>query len=108
ILPQRAVLPDLLPALQDPRNWQAVLPGGATLAVTLASPKPLDPDNKALRVHPLGVLSVREKVVPLDLTITRYGNAAPADGNSFSLSGTGVQGTIQDYFAAGQFLTLSD
>jgi hypothetical protein len=105
ILPQRAVLPDLLPALQDPRNWQAALPDGATVAVTLASPKP---DDKTLRVHPLGVLSVREKVVPLDLAITRYGNAAPADGNYFSLSGGDVQGTIQDYFAAGQFLTLSD
>jgi hypothetical protein len=105
ILPRRAVLPDLLPALADPRNWQALLPDGATLAVTLASPKP---DDKTLRVHPLGVLSVREKVVPLDLTITRYGNAAPADGNYFSLSGVDVQGTIQDYFATGQFLTLSD
>jgi hypothetical protein len=105
ILPRRAVLPDLLPALADPRNWQAALPDGATLAVTLASPKP---DDKTLRVHPLGVLSVREKVVPLDLAITRYGNAAPSDGNYFSLSGGDVQGTIQDYFAAGQFLTLSD
>jgi hypothetical protein len=105
ILPQRAVLPDLLPALKDPRNWQAALPDGATLAVTLASPKPAD---TTLRVHPLGILSVREKVVPLDLAITRYGNAAPSDGNYFSLSGPGDVKTIQDYFAAGQFLTLSD
>jgi hypothetical protein len=111
VLPQRAVLPDLLPALADPRNWQAELPDGASLTVTLASPRPGD---ATLRVHPLGVLSVREKVVPLDLVISRYANATPADGDYFALSGVRINGVaeptqpIADYFAAGQFLTLSD
>ena len=111
VLPQKAVLPDLLPALADPRNWSAILPSNATQAATLSAPKP---DDKTLRVHPLGVLSVREKVVPLDLQITRYGNATPSDGNYFSISDVQINATeeakqpIQDYFAAGQFLTLSD
>jgi hypothetical protein len=111
ILPQKAVLPDLLPALQDPRNWSAALPDRTTQAVTLSTPSP---DNQTLRVHPMGVLSVRENVVPLDLPITRYGNAAPSDGTCFSIGGIQVNGVdetkqaFQDYFAAGQFLTLSD
>jgi hypothetical protein len=111
ILPQKAVLPDLLPALQDPRNWSAALPDRTTQAVTLSTPRP---DNQTLRVHPMGVLSVRENVVPLDLPITRYGNAAPSDGTCFSIGGIQVNGVdetkqaFQDYFAAGQFLTLSD
>jgi hypothetical protein len=111
ILPQKPVLPDLLPALQDPRNWSAALPQDANLAVTLSAPKP---DDKTLRVHPLGTLSVRENVVPLDLPITRYGNATPSDGNLFSISHVQIDGNeetktnFQDYFAAGQFLTLSD
>jgi len=65
-------------------------------------------------VHPLGTLTVKETVVPLDLAITRYGNTAPSDGNYFSISKVQISGTdetatsFQDYFAAGQFLTLSD
>jgi hypothetical protein len=111
ILPQKPVLPDLTAALQDPRNWSAALPDGTTQAVTLSTPKP---DDKTLRVHPIGTLSVRENIVPLDLQITRYGNATPSDGNYFSISDVQIDGheenkqSFQDYFAAGQFLTLSD
>lgn len=111
ILPQKPVLPDLTAALQDPRNWSAALPDGTTQAVTLSTPKP---DDTTLRVHPIGTLSVRENVVPLDLQITRYGNATPSDGNYFSISDVQIDGheedkhSFQDYFAAGQFLTLSD
>jgi hypothetical protein len=111
ILPQKPVLPDLTAALQDPRNWSAALPDGTTQAVTLSTPKP---DDKTLRVHPMGTLTVRENVVPLDLPITRYGNATPSDGNYFSISDVQIdkheenKQPFQDYFAAGQFLTLSD
>ena len=111
ILPQKPVLPDLLPALADPRNWSAILPSNTSQAVTLSAPKP---DDTTLRVHPIGVLSVREKVVPLDLQITRYGNATPSDGNLFAISDVQINNDeearqpIQDYFAAGQFLSLSD
>jgi hypothetical protein len=109
ILPSKPVLPDLLPAFQDPRNWSTALPDGTT--VTLSTPKP---DDKTLRVHPMGTLSVRENVVPLDLPITRYGNATPSDGNYFAISDIQIDGheetkqNFQDYFAPGQFLTLSD
>jgi hypothetical protein len=111
ILPSKPVLPDLLPAFQDPRNWSTALPDGTTQAVTLSTPKP---DDKTLRVHPMGTLSVRENVVPLDLPITRYGNATPSDGNYFAISDVQIDGheetkqNFQDYFAPGQFLTLSD
>jgi hypothetical protein len=111
ILPQKPVLPDLLTALQDPRNWSSALPDGTTQAATLSTPKP---DDQTLRVHPIGTLSVRENIVPLDLQITRYGNATPSDGNYFSISDVQIDGqeetkqNFQDYFAAGQFLTLSD
>jgi hypothetical protein len=110
-LPQKPVLPDLLPALQNPQNWSAALPDGSTQAVSFVAPKP---DDKTLLVHPMGTLTVREKVVPLDLAITRYGNAAPADGTYFAISQVVINSqteskqTIKDYFAAGQYLTLSD
>lgn len=110
-LPALPVLPDLFAALQNPASWSAALPDGATAAVTLVTQKPSD---KTLRVHPLGTLQVKEKVVPLDLPITKYGNATPSDGTEFSIAsvqiGSQTEDTqaVQDYFAAAQFLTLSD
>ena len=111
VLPQKSVLDDLLPALENPGNWATALPDGASQAVSLL---PRKPDDTALRVHPMGTLSVREKIVPLDQAITRYGNATPSDGSNFSIAGITIntQGetkqTFQDYFACGQFFTLSD
>jgi len=101
----------LFAALQNPASWSAALPDGAVVAVTLAQPPASD---TTLRVHPMGTLQVKETVVPLDLPITRYGNATPADGTEFSISQVQVNAqtentqNVPDYFAAGQFLTLSD
>lgn len=111
IVDKKKVLPDLTAALGDARNWSAALPDNTTQAATFSTPKPGD---TTLRVHPIGTLTVKENVVPLDLQITKYGNAEPADGNLFSISDVHIDGQhednhpIQDYFAAGQYLTLSD
>src|SRR6185369_15881474 len=110
-LPAKPVLPDLLPALANPQSWTTALPDGASAAVTLL---PVKPTDKTLLAHPLGVASVSEKVVPLDLKIARYGNATPSDGNLFSISDVTINAVdvpkqnSQDYFACGQFLKLSD
>ncbi len=110
-VPALPVLPDLFVALQNPASWSAALPDGATAAVTLVQQNPA---NKTLRVHPMGTLQVKEKVVPFDLPITKYGNATPADGTDFSIASVQINTLtentqpIQDYFAAAQFLTLSD
>lgn len=110
-IPQQPVLPDLVKALQAPGNWSAALPAGMTPAASLTAPKPSDP---TLIVYPMGTLSVRENVVPLDVTITRYGNATPSDGNLFAISDVQINGqettrqTFQEYFAPGQFNALSD
>jgi uncharacterized protein DUF6603 len=111
IIPPRPILPDLEAALQDTRNWNAILPPGGAVAVSLAAVKP---DDAALRVHPLGTLTVRESVVPLDLTISQYAGAPPSDGTRFSIEGVALDGhdegadPVQDYFAPAEFLTLSD
>jgi hypothetical protein len=62
----------------------------------------------------MGTLSVRENVVPLDVPITRYGNATPSDGGLFAISDVQIDGqettrqTFTEYFAPGQFNALSD
>ncbi len=109
--PPEAILPDLLPALADPQNWNAVLPDGMTQAATLNTAKS---DPSIVIVHPMGTLSVREKVVPLDLPISHYKSGIPSDGNYFSIGDVRIHGTqvskstFTDFFAAGQFIDLSD
>jgi hypothetical protein len=110
-IPQQPVLPDLFKALQNPASWSAALPSGAGPSVTLTTAKP---GSTALLVHPMGTLTVKETVVPLDLPITRYGNATPSDGTEFSIASVHINALtettqpVTDYFAPGQFLTLSD
>jgi hypothetical protein len=110
-LPSAPVLPDLTKALEDPRAWSTLMPDGAAQFISLA-PRPKG--DSALVVHPVGALQVKEKLVPLDLKITKYGNYAPADGDLFSIAAVTVDGQTQtvqsqsDYFAIGQFTNLTD
>jgi len=110
-IPAKPVLPDLFTALQNPQDWSAALPPATTVGVSFATQ---DPTDQTLCVHPMGTLQVKEKVVPLDLPITMYGNATPSDGTEFSIESVQINAqtetitTIQDYFAPGQFLTLND
>jgi len=110
-IPQKPVLPDLVAALEAVGNWSAALPPGMTPAVSLTTPNPAE---AIVLVYPMGTLSVRENVAPLNFQITRYGNATPSDGNLFSISDVKIndQPTTQqnttEYFAPGQFNALSD
>jgi len=110
-LPPVAVLPQLNTALTTPGSWSAQLPPGAEQAVTLRGLPPADTD---IVVHPMGSLTVREKVVPLDAPVTKFGNAAPSDGSQFSIAGVTLGASpattspVCDSFAPGQFTQLSD
>jgi hypothetical protein len=110
-LPSQPVLPPLLAALSDGRNWSVVLPPSSMQMVTLRS---IPPQHTVIVVHPLGTLRVRETVVPLDITITQFSNAAPADGTMFAISGVTLNGTpvaaapLDEDFAIAQFTTMSD
>ncbi len=77
-IPAQPVLPDLFNAFKNPQSWSAALPPATTVAVSLATQKPTD---QTLCMHPMGTLQVKEKVVPLDLPITMYGNATPSGRN---------------------------
>ena len=111
-LPTVAVLPDLMKALGDQQNWSTVMPTETAPSISLA-PRP--PSDTSLIVHPLGTLQVREKVVPLDQVITKYGNARPSDGTQFAISDVAIGPTlhpattpISEQFAIGQFTDLSN
>jgi hypothetical protein len=110
-LPATPVLPQLNAALTAPSSWSAQLPAGTEQAATLRGPAPADTD---IVVHPMGSLTVREKIVPLDVPVTKFGNSAPADGSQFAIASVTLGGSpaaispVRDAFAPGQFQQLSD
>jgi len=73
-------------------------------------------DASVLSVHPLAELAVRERVVPLDMAISKFGGAPVSGDNTFSLKavrtadGTEIPSVekITDSFALAQFEDMSD
>lgn len=102
----------LIQAIEDPRNWQAQPPDGADSIVALRIAEGDDPSKpRPLMVHPLGSLAVRQRVLPLTVPITRYGNA-PVQGDRFfdvvvPLSGARVE-PLQEQFAMSQYKVMRD
>jgi hypothetical protein len=97
-------------ALADPRNWNSQLPAGLASLVSVRQVQ----DATAIFAHPLALLEVHENVVPLDLAITRFGEAVPSGATTFSITAfdVGTQSStyssVQDQFAPAQFFDLSD
>jgi hypothetical protein len=93
-------------ALNDQRNWKAELPANASQGVTLRKIEwPVD----KIIIHPFGMLSVSQKVVPLGITINKFGNRIPGADTLFNLSyAGGTMGELRDEFAIGNFIQLND
>jgi hypothetical protein len=99
------ILPRLQEALEHPDNWVGRLPDGQRPMVTLR-PRPEAANEVAL--HPLGTLTVKQNVVPLNLEITRFGQTTPAGERRFTLSSDRPTQPVRDFFAPAQFFELSD
>jgi hypothetical protein len=88
----------------------SVAPVGQRQMVTLRAKTPLP--NEVL-IHPLGTLTVKQNVVPLNLDISTFGQAAPAGARRFTI-GVSLGGqnqtpqTITDFFAPAQFFKMTD
>ena len=63
-------------------------------------------------LHPVGTLQVSQRLVPLDLTLDKFGNQQPTDANRFALTVTagGLTKTrdLQEPFAPAQFRNIDD
>lgn len=110
-LPAVAVLPLLHDALADASNWQTSLPQGKNLLVTY---RKVDPTPGQLLIAPAGILTITQKVVPLNVTIQTFGDQAPADATLFSIeqvtsgAGTLSKTSTPEDFAPGQFFERSN
>ena len=105
------VMPRLKEALWNGGNWTSELPGGQRQMVTLRA-RTAGPTDVFL--HPLGTLTVKQTVVPLNMDITRFGQAAPAGERRFTITGVTVGKDIEepelvkDFFAPAQYIEMSD
>ena len=110
-LPATNVWTPLLAAITASGNWSGALPPGAPQIATL-----VPPEGKAapVLIDPAGALTFRQKVVPLDQAITKFGEATPDQQSEFDLTDVALgtvstpYTTVTDEFARGQFEQLSD
>ncbi len=105
-LPAVDPLPPLVAALKEPGNWSTDLAGAPTL-VTLRR-------RDGVFVHPLARIGVRQTVVPLSIRIARFGGGTVAGAARYDITSATVGGrpatqtTLNEQFAAAEFLDLSD
>jgi hypothetical protein len=108
-LPPVAVMPLLTAELNKQSNWRALPPTSSNLFVSL---RKLDEADVGFVLHPVGKLQVSQRLVPLDLTLDKFGNQQPTDSNRFSLtvSSAGLTKTrnLQEQFAPAQFINTDD
>lgn len=110
-LPNVDVLPRLIEAIENKANWQAINSDRSNLLVTLRELNNAPGDVVA---HPFGSIGVSQKIVPLDMTINKFGTQRPADYQKFSLDIADGLGTnfeeenVQDFFAPAEYLEMSD
>jgi hypothetical protein len=101
-------------ALGDAKSWTTELPVGQTRIVSLRE----SAADGTLRVHPLGTLTVRQSVVPLNLDrdIDKFNDSPIAGARRFTVTkvavgtGTGAEttGPVQDDFAPAQYFEMND
>jgi hypothetical protein len=99
------VLTELLAALGTDDAWQVLEANDP--AVTLQE---IDDPNAPRMATPDSVIEVRQTLVPLGIEIEQFGNAPVGDHSNFELATVGLEqsGTLDDWFAPGQFFELGN
>jgi hypothetical protein len=99
------VLTELLVALATDDAWRVIEANDS--AVTLQE---IDDPNAPLMATPDSVIEVRQTLVPLGIDIEQFGNAPVRDHSTFELTAVGLEqsGTLDDWFAPGQFFELGN
>jgi hypothetical protein len=99
------VLEKLIAALATDDAWRVIEANDS--AVTLQE---IEDPNAPLMATPDSVLEVRQTLVPLGIAIEQFGNAPVGDHSTFELTAVGLDqsGTLDDWFAPGQFFELGN
>lgn len=111
-LPDVAVMPKLVEALSNKANWVAGPPAKEDKLVSLRDLDGLPPTNVV--AHPDSVMSVSQKVVPLNTTISQFSNQKPSDYTWFDLKLEDENAVefddddVKEEFAPASYFTLNN
>jgi hypothetical protein len=106
--PKEDIVARLTAEINDNRNWRAEIPDSNNLHVSIRKME-LPPDQVV--IHPMGVLSFSERLVPLGLDITKFGNKVPLDAKRFDIKATDpgiLTQTVTEEFAPANFFDKND
>jgi hypothetical protein len=106
--PKEDLIARLTAEINDNRNWRAEIPDSNNLHVSIRKME-LPPDQ--LVIHPMGVLTFSERLVPLGLDITKFGNKVPLDAKRFDIKATDpgiLTQTVTEEFAPANFFDKND
>lgn len=107
-LPPIQVMPRLTDEFNKLDNWTAEIPASNTLLVSLRKIEATDD----LILHPLGVLKVSQRAIPLDLHLDKVGNQRPTDARRVTVelldADISKVGDSRESFATAQYRDLSD
>lgn len=104
-------LEQLVLSLRDSRNWSAQLPEASRSPVTFNK----SDTGGRVRVHPLGRLSVRQVVLPLDVELERFAGQRLPQARAFNIESPSLSGeplteseSVPEHFAPGDFFEMND
>ncbi|MEM9921139.1 MAG: DUF6603 domain-containing protein [Bacteroidota bacterium] len=110
-MPAIPVLPELLEALGQDRNWVGQVPSGRFVLVSL---REVDSEVDGIVLQSFGSLKVSQTVLPLEMDIAKYGNNVPSDIlrariNRLRIGGEDMElDEERDSFAPANFTDLDD
>ncbi|SHN32612.1 DUF6603 domain-containing protein [Chitinophaga sp. CF418] len=107
----------MISEINNNQNWQAVIPDNNQLHVSVKDLKLIQPEETPspnIVIHPLGVLTFSERVLPMEVTIQKFGTRVPKDVDLFKINGVKSGTTNLSYdaaterFAPANFFNLKD
>jgi hypothetical protein len=94
--------------INDSRNWKAAIPVNNKLHVSI---RKIEASGDVTAIHPFGILTFSERLVPLEMDINKFGNQVPKDANNFKIKTTDsalVTTPVTEQFAPANFIKMSD
>jgi hypothetical protein len=109
MLPPIVVLQLLKRELDKVESWRALPPAATNLFVSL---RKMPAAEAALILHPVGILEVSQRAVPLAITLAKIGNQKPSDVTRVTVEvasgGLAKKDDAYEQFAPAQFQDFSD
>lgn len=86
-LPPAPVMPKVMEAFQQDRNWQGALPSRSFLLVSLKKKEEgASEAEEQLILQTFSSLTIKQNIIPLDIVLTKFGDFRPQDVNKIRIN----------------------